>query len=53
MGKSKVLVDLKSDFFSSGIVANSCMDFAPFAPICLSLFKCHCDRFHVTVLRKA
>ena len=31
MGKMKVLVDLKSDFDSTDIVANSSMDFAPFA----------------------
>jgi hypothetical protein len=53
MGKSKVLVDLKSDFDSTDMVANSSMDFALFAPICLSLFKCQCDRFHVTTLRTA
>ena len=52
-GKSEILVGWKSDFFSTGTVANNCMDFALFAPICLSLFKCHCDRFHVTTLRKA
>jgi len=43
MGKSKVLVDLKSGFVSTDIVANSIMDFAPFV-----LFLCHCLSVSVT-----
>jgi hypothetical protein len=43
MGKSKVLIDLKSDFVSTDIVANSIMDFALFA-----LFVCHCLSVSVT-----